>query len=436
MKCGPYKTIDRYQKCLLALVLLAVGIAFYLMCASNPLRWDDLMYQYVWFDHKVPGLLHPVDLSNRVDNLSEAFVSQVNHYKVMNGRFIVHFITQCFCGFIGKGPFNVVNTLVYLFLMVAALRLTRAHSLIKAIGVIAALWLLLPVQWILSFDVVFPINYLWTAAAIVTFVLLFRHVKAKAMDAPWKNALLMLLAVVCGSMHEGFSLPLSGALFCYVLLRFRHINASQWCLVLGMWMGTLIVIGSPGIWNRAAGASAETLGEVLSRKADILRYSKRLYLLVALLVAGWFLDRQKTKAFLHDSLLELTFVLMGFLFLFMLPYYSQRMSFPMDLFVVLMAMKYLCGHDLRGKASLCAAVALAVLLAVHVPLTVHYAQQVGSEYHAMLKAYGQSPSGTVQPQSFTVPKLFRPYVFRLGEPSEVGLISFTMQKEMHIAPCQ
>ena len=30
------------------LLLLLLGVAFYMMCASNPLRWDDMIYEYVW----------------------------------------------------------------------------------------------------------------------------------------------------------------------------------------------------------------------------------------------------------------------------------------------------------------------------------------------------------------------------------------------------
>ena len=76
-------------------LLLLLGVAFYMMCASNPLRWDDMIYEYVWLDHQDPELLHPIDFSNRVDNFQEAFLSQLNHYVAMNGRFIVHFICLC-----------------------------------------------------------------------------------------------------------------------------------------------------------------------------------------------------------------------------------------------------------------------------------------------------------------------------------------------------
>ena len=77
-------------------------------------------------------------------------------------------------------------------------------------------------------------------------------------------------------------------------------------------------------------------------------------------------------------------------------------------------------------------VLLAVLLAVHVVVTVGYARKVGAEYEAMMAEYQASPDGVAHRQAFEVPGLFRPYIYRLGEPSEVGMISFTMKKELRV----
>lgn len=84
------------------------------------------MYEYMWYDYRPVGLLHPINLENRIDNITEAFVSQCNHYVVMNGRFIVHFITQCFCGFVGKDVFNVCNAIVYVFFLFMGVRFVDA----------------------------------------------------------------------------------------------------------------------------------------------------------------------------------------------------------------------------------------------------------------------------------------------------------------------
>ena len=226
------------------LLLLLLGVAFYMMCASNPLRWDDMIYEYVWLDHQDPELLHPIDLSNRVDNFQEAFLSQLNHYVAMNGRFIVHFITQCFNGFIGKGLFNVINAFVYVLFLLLGLRYCNAqHSTLNAqhstLFLIAGLWLLPPVQWIFSFDVVFAINYLWTATACLAFILLFRSMSQKGTSSAWHNALLFLFALICGNLHEGYSLLISGALFFYALMHYGRQLLPQWA---SMSMNTVLIM--------------------------------------------------------------------------------------------------------------------------------------------------------------------------------------------------
>ena len=52
----------------------------------------------------------------------------------------------------------------------------------------------------------------------------------------------------------------------------------------------------------------------------------------------------------------------------------------------------------------------------------------------MVNEYQNSEKGIAHFQSYEVPKLLQPYVYRLGVPSEQGLISFTMDKEMIIEP--
>ena len=195
--------IRGFQRLFLMGFLLFVGVGFYMICESNPLRWDDLMYQYVWLDHKDANLLHPIDLNNRVDNFQEALVSQCNHYKVMNGRFVVHYMTQCFCGFIGKDVFNYINAIIYILFLLTGIYFTRAFSFSRSIFVITGLWLLPPVQWILSFDVVFPINYLWSATICMAFLVLLHHFSENRSPSLGTNLLLLLFGIICGNFHEG-----------------------------------------------------------------------------------------------------------------------------------------------------------------------------------------------------------------------------------------
>ena len=430
-------------------VIVALGVAFYLMCAANPLRWDDLMYQYVWLTQRDSSLLHPIDLTDRVDNFNEALISQCHHYMVMNGRFIVHFITQCFCGFLGKPLFNVINALFYVLFLYLAVRFVKARSLSTAIFTIAVLWFGLPGQWILSFDVVFPINYLWSAVACLTFLILLRQQRLSAKF----HIPLFLFAICCGNMHEGYTLPISGALFFYALFNYKSLDRQAWLLIIGFWVGTLTVALAPGTLNRATGATPESVQEFLIRKMDVIRYSKRLYLLVIALGLSWLvLGKKQLMQFVRENSIPLMTALLGYMFLFVLPYYSQRMGFPMDLFSVLVLVRLLIvtarslderrstfsgvrpmvAHKARTISLFILPLVLVALMAIHVTMTVSTAQDVGEEYREMLKEYQESQNGRTHFRDIKVPHLCNSYVYRLGVPFEQGLISFTMQKEMII----
>jgi len=426
--------MNRSDRGILLGLLLLMGGAVYLICSCNPLRWDDLMYEYMWYDYRPVGLLHPINLENRIDNITEAFVSQCNHYVVMNGRFIVHFITQCFCGFVGKDVFNVCNAIVYVFFLFMGVRFVDAKINHQVFFVLTGLWFLPPIQWIFSFDVVFPINYLWTTTACLFFLFLFHNASIHTNQSLWLNLLFLLYGVFCGNFHEGFTLLISGSLFFYVLFHFRELNNSQWCLIVGMWIGTLTVLLSPGIWGRATGVSAVSFEELLSRKLDILIYSKRFYLFLLLLgVSYWVLGKRRMKSFLRNNQLECMIVFLGFIFLFMLPYYSQRMGFPMEIFSVLLTLKLCLLLPVKKLFTRFTSLCLSFILLAHVTMTVYYAKEVGNEYNSMLNEYKKSSEGLAFKQSFKVPKLWRSYVLRLGdESSEVGLISFTNRKEMMI----
>ena len=132
----------------------------------------------------------------------------------------------------------------------------------------------------------------------------------------------------------------------------------------------------------------------LNTMNNILRYSKRLYLLIALLAVGYFvLGRKQIKKFFIENQIAFMVVVLGFLLLFMLPYYSQRMGFPMELFAVLLSLKLLLRFPIKKAVGKPIVAAMVLLMVAHVVTTVIYAQKVGEEYAGMLEEYQASPDG-------------------------------------------
>lgn len=415
------------------IVLLYLCCSFYIMNSSTPLRCDDLIYQFQWFGERTEEMREPIDLNHRIENFSEAFESQINHYKVMNGRFIVHYLVQCFCGFIGKPIFNIVNTLIYFIFLIGCIRLLKICSYKGALTAISLLWLGIPIQHIFYYSISFSINYLWSSTSLIYFFILIDENRQAHNMKIIKLISLFLFSLIVGSMHEGFSLPLSGILFLYILTHRKQVNASILIMSIGIWLGTASIIFAPGTIGRGANSVSNiSLIDYLSIKQNVLLYSKRLYLLILSIVLLFFTNRLLFKDYLKKRFIEIGFITIDLCFVLALPNYSQRIEFPLELLSLLLAIELfmLCRLWKEKDRIICTIILTIAIL--HIPITAYYTYLVNKEYNEMLQSYVNSPKGITRYSTLKVPKVINPYVKRLDDGIERDYISFTMGKDMLI----
>ena len=415
-------------------ILIFVVVAFYMMNSYEPLRCDDLIYQYYWLSERTNELKEPIDLSNRIDNVFEAFDSQINHYYVMNGRFVVHFLVSCFCGFLGRPLFSILNTVIYLLFIIGCVKLLDIQNYVNSATAVAIIWFGLPIQYILWYSVAFAINYLWVSTVLVYFFILIKYLSQNNLNnSIFKLVTLFLFGLVFGAMHEGFSLPLSVAMLIFVVLNRKTINKRHLLLALGLWIGTAVVVLAPGTIGRGAGSlSSVNFGELVLMKLDVLRYSKRLYLFVILLILCFIFNKERFVCYIRNKQLAIYFITIDFFFVLAVPHYSQRIEFPLELVSLLLSLDIIMNSRFieNCKKQLCSL--FVVLLLIHVPLTVYYAKLTSKEYSEMLNVYLESTDGVTYYCGFEIPKLCGSYVHRLDDGVEKDFISFVYKKEMHL----
>ena len=95
----------------LILGLALTAAAFFALNCMTPFYADDYSYMFTYAADAPKA---------RITNLYELWLSQLNHYKVMNGRAVVHTLVQLFLMGEGRMLFNICNTLVFLGLGFAA----------------------------------------------------------------------------------------------------------------------------------------------------------------------------------------------------------------------------------------------------------------------------------------------------------------------------
>ena len=150
------------------LFLAIIGLAFYILNTLSPVFLDDYFYKYVFVgDH--------VDFNRPINNIKDIIVSQYIHYFSFNGRTVVHSFVQLFIGIIGKNVFNAINTFVFCGLIVMLAKYTFGQIKSIHILIITLLLGLMPgfndtFLWLTG-----SINYMWTAAATLMFLLLLKR---------------------------------------------------------------------------------------------------------------------------------------------------------------------------------------------------------------------------------------------------------------------
>lgn len=424
---------NAFSRCGLLTVLILMGIVNYLQTSFNTFHDDDWMYQYMC--SHISSDIH-FDHSKRIDNITDAIASMRNWYFLENGRLMVHFVVQSFCGFVGKQVFNVANAIVYIFFLYGCLRFLRISTFNGSIIAILAIWILLPIQFSFTHSISHAVNYLWVSAILVYYLIVLRHYleKADRNSTLWKVCLCFLGGMVTGCTHEGFMLPLSASLFIYVCFYLRTFNRNVAALILGLWAGTAILVLSPANYHREISMALrpESLKELIWLKMNVIIYSKRTILLGALMLVGYYLwGKLFLIKFTKQHIILLLTIITGLLFIALVSFYAQRMVFPYELLSVLLCIiitkrARAWVTDLHAFSIVC----MAILL-VHTTIVIYYSHATAKEYDLMLKQYIESPTGETYYRYIQVPKFADSYIQRPGS-FEFSMLNFEYGKSVII----
>ena len=275
--------------------------------------------------------------------------SQYEHFMMSNGR-CADFFATLFCAFLGKSAFNVCNTLVFgLMAHLLSLLGTGRRSVLALVMFITVVGTCYPVPGQTLLFVAGACNYMWAITSSLLVVYLLQRLHGAKLGF-LKLALLMLLAFVAGNFNEATSFGfLGGLVLYYVFNRDKLDRNARWTL-LAYFLGVLLIVASPGAWDRAARGGINVgsgFAELLASRCFIFA-EKMVRIItpiiavavgvVALIWKGWRPVRQCVWTYVVICLAGLMFAL-GYLF--------ERAYSPLStvaFIIVVMAADYLLSH--------------------------------------------------------------------------------------------
>lgn len=309
-------------------LFLLAAIPFWLLDTQAVWLGDDFGYFFA------DSSLHSGD-GARITSIGQIPAAQAAHWMSCNGRYIIHSIVMWFVAIGGLQSFAVCNAVMFGLLFVCFYRLVlpgRETSLTKGIILLLLLWMCIPKPGITMLSLAaYAVNYLWTAAAILLFLLLWRDLGTAC--SAIRKYLTIFFALFAALLQESYSIPVSAGLLVYWWIHRRDITESQVAAILCFWLGSIMVFFAPGNLSHAEQGGGFAVQALIDKNralaSDILFSSINL---LALILVGLIITiPNRCGEFFRRNSLLLTAVLASLL-LATVSYTAVRQLFAPSIF--------------------------------------------------------------------------------------------------------
>lgn len=332
-------------------LLLGIAAIIYGLNYFTPLASDDWNYVFIF------------GTDDKIQTLWDVIKSQYYHYFEMNGRVTAHIITQTADGILGKGVFNIANTLVFiafLYLICLNVTLERKNYPKILLSAFVLTFLLMP-----EFNLAFlwlsgSGNYLWSASLLLLFHYLLEK---KSFTSKAAMPLLFIYGIISGWTNEAFIVGMGGAYFFYYAIHRKSLTRHKIVMLAGFFIGAALLVFSPASMHRA---STDMIAHNKQQIVQLLLSMGNLRLMyitiIALPVLALF--RQiRLGAFLKQELWLVLAIIISFLFVLATNHRSGHSRMGIELFSMLLLLKALPWNKI-GHAVITAATIGALVVGV------------------------------------------------------------------------
>ena len=395
---------------IIAISIISVGIRAYHITPTG----DDIIYSY----KLGPDFQTNIPIIGEIQGLSDAIESQINQYFHTNGRFLIHIVLQLVAGLSPHTGFALLSgSLIGIGLILLVIFTIpprhRANAAYWLAGSIMFLYLF-PSNSCIWLSISICCNYLIPITLVLSWLVLYR----KWHDTPSVGhiTLLSVLGFVTGFSHEAFALTLSGALFIRAVKHFKAFFTRQSIPVICLWIGTLLVVASPGNFARQAKEGGDIILK-LFHFLQLLSSLRILYISVAIAIVSYFTDRRAwIEATSHYSL-----ILYALLFAIMFGSVANTGIWSLtaiEFYSAILAMAYL-NSLLKARIfpntwNTIFTAACVIILCVHQTAIIKAQMKQYDANTAMISSFISSPTGLVEWTPPTFNSVINPYVCGLS----------------------
>lgn len=359
------------------ILIIVIGAIFY---ASDSIIWlgDDYYYQFIYEKGIGPS---GNEEAERINTLSDVFNSQINHYFIMNGRFVAHVLVQLLCGILGHTWFAVLNSLFYVLLFASfAYLLNKLYNPKVWISIIILTILSLMTKMTPSTQV----GYIWLAVPNIIFIKFFIE------ERNYSNYILILLflfALISGNCHESYSVGISIGIILFWLANFKRFGIKRYVLGIGYGIGAATVCLSPGILHRAAAGHPD-----LFQSLFFFIFSLRaVYLLLIISIYKLITGQLSIKILYLKNAFFWNILFACIIFNLAVGVFCNRQLFGAEIMAIIIILRILKNNSLKMFWAWCLGTLAAIILGLQIWQTHLYVKQI----NRIISKYKNAEDGLV-----------------------------------------
>lgn len=285
----------RAAAALLYALIFIFCVLFFLLNRYTPISFkDDISYCFSYATGEL------------ITSPQQILESQIAHYKVQNGRFIVHTIDQLLLLY-GKQVFNIVNTFVFLlFCMLVTYHVVGEklkNHLTMLVCVFCAVFLVTPcfaedLLWVSG-----SCNYLFGFTICLIYLIPYRAAlssensskkkKSGIIPETLKAFAMLILGIIAGNTMENAGIALIVTVMVYIAFYWmKGFKLHFWMFMPGPILGLLSLLLASGEAERMAAIGAFSLSSILSASvrtciALVVHYYPLIFILISVVYLYW-----------------------------------------------------------------------------------------------------------------------------------------------------
>ena len=276
------------------------------------------------------------------------------------------------------------------------------------------------------------LNYLWPATLLMGVLTVLASAERGAMLRKWYHyVLLILLGFFAGWSNEAFAVPLSGALFFYMIIRKSRMRGAMWCMTIALWFGTAMLVFAPGTLQRAMHHTDQGISQVVIMFFECYSNVKFIWILFATMLILKIIKKISIKDFLRENFVCSLIFGIGLIFSIYAHTYSHSLTCIELMSMILLAkllLPYVRSlHEKKYLATLF--VIIVAAFGAHQFCVCKANHLLRANYQITTQRYAASPDGLYVYDKIELPRLIRPYAYNylmLLSPSSYAAPEFSI----------